>query len=129
MYHVPLLFTSAKTGKNVNKIIPAAIEIWEQRQKQLANSVVDKFIKDAFDEHAPPHKGLKRLEVIRSYQEGINPPSFVFLVNDPELVHFSYQRYLENKLRDTFGFHGTAMRLSFRKAPKHPRRGAGRSEN
>jgi GTP-binding protein len=129
MYHVPLLFTSAKTGKNVNKIIPAAIEIWEQRQKQLANSVVDKFIKDAFDEHAPPHKGLKRLEVIRSYQEGINPPSFVFLVNDPELVHFSYQRYLENKLRDTFGFHGTAMRLSFRKAPKHPRRSAGRSED
>jgi GTP-binding protein len=124
MYHVPLLFTSAKTGKNVNKIIPAAMEIWEQRQKQLANSVVDKFIKDAVEEHAPPHKGLRRLEVIRSYQESTNPPSFVFLVNDPELMHFSYQRYLENKLRDTFGFQGTSMRFSFRKAPKRPRRSA-----
>jgi GTP-binding protein len=126
MAHVPLLFTSAKTGKNVNKILPAALEVWQQRHIQLANSVVDKFIKDAVEANAPPAKGLKRLEVIRSYQEGTNPPSFVFLVNDPDLVHFSYHRYLENKLRDTFGFQGTAMRFSFRKAPKR-RRGSARS--
>ena len=129
MAHVPLLFTSAKTGKNVGKILPAALEVWQQRQKQLANSVVDKFIKNAVEANAPPAKGLKRLEVIRSYQEGTNPPSFVFLVNDPELVHFSYHRYLENKLRDTFGFQGTAMRFSFRKAPRHRRGSARGREN
>jgi GTP-binding protein len=121
MAYAPLIFTSAKTGKNVGKIIPAALEVWQQRQQQLANSVVDKFIKNAVDEHAPPSKGLRQLEVIRSYQDGINPPSFVFLVNDPELVHFSYQRYLENRLRETFGFQGTSIRFSFRKAPRRHR--------
>jgi GTP-binding protein len=129
MAHVPLLFTSAKNGKNVAKILPVSLEVWQQRGKQVANSVVDKFIKNAVDEHAPPAKGLKRLEVIRSYQEGVNPPSFVFLVNDPELVHFSYQRYLENRLRDTFGFQGTALRFSFRKAPRRPRRSARSANN
>ena len=66
----------------------------------------------------PPRKGLRRLEVIRAYQDGVNPPSFAFLVNDPKLVHFSYQRYLENKLRQTFGFYGTSLRFLFKKAPR-----------
>jgi len=129
MSHVPILYTSAKTGNGVNKIIPAALNIWTERQKQLPNSVVDKLIKSAVDSHTPPAKGLKRLDVIRAYQDGINPPSFFLLVNDPELVHFAYQRYLENKLRQTFGFYGTSLRLSFKKAPKRRFHKSGENRN
>jgi GTP-binding protein len=119
--HVPILFVSAKLGQGINKIIPTAMEIWQERQKQLPNSVIDKLIKQAAISHAPSRKGLRRLEIIRAYQDGINPPSFFFLVNDPELVHFSYHRYLENKLRQTFGFYGTSLRFHFKKAPRRKR--------
>ena len=116
--HVPVLFVSAKYGQRVNKIIPEALTVWQERHKQLPNTVIDKLIKEAIMNHAPSRIGTKRLEVIRAYQDGINPPSFSFLVNDPKLVHFSYQRYLENKLRQTFGFSGTSLRLFFKKVPR-----------
>jgi GTP-binding protein len=116
--HSPVLFTSAKYGHGVEQVISEAMKIWSERQKLLPNSVIDKLVKQATDEHAPPRKGTKRLEIVRAYQDGINPPSFVFLVNDPKLVHFSYRRYLENKLRQTFGFFGTSLNFSFRKAPR-----------
>ncbi len=118
--HVPILFVSAKLRQGVDKIVPTALQIWQERQKQLPDTVIDKLIKQAVHSNAPPRKGLKRLEVIRAYQNGINPPSFSFVVNDPNLVHFSYERYLENKLRQTFGFSGTSLRFLFKKAP--PRR-------
>lgn len=118
--HVPILFVSAKLRQGVDKIVPLALQIWQERQKQLPDTVIDKLIKQAVHSNAPPRKGLKRLEVIRAYQNGVNPPSFFFLVNDPNLVHFSYERYLENKLRQTFGFSGTSLRFIFKKAP--PRR-------
>ncbi len=117
MSHAPVLYVSAKLGHNIDKVILKALEVWQERQKQLPNTVIDKLIKEAVVSHAPPRKGFKRLEVIRAYQTGVNPPSFVFLVNDPKLVHFSYQRYLENRLRQTFGFSGTSLRLLFKKAP------------
>jgi GTP-binding protein len=116
MSHVPVLYVSAKFRRGVNEIIRRALEVWQERQKQLPDPVVDKLIKEAVTAHTRPRKGLRQLEVIRAYQAGINPPSFALLVNDPELVHFSYQRYLENRLRQTFGFSGTALRLLFRKA-------------
>jgi GTP-binding protein len=116
--HAPVLYVSAKFGRGVDAIVPKALEVWQERQKKLPNSVVDKLIKGAVIAHAPPRKGLKRLEVVHAYQIGINPPSFAFLVNDPRLVHFSYQRYLENKLRQTFGFSGTSLRFLFKKAPR-----------
>jgi len=121
MSHVPALYVSAKSGYGVDKIIPKALEVWGERQKQLPNPVIDKLIKEAVTAHAPPRKGLKRLVVVRAYQTGINPPSFAFLVNDPSLVHFSYQRYLENRLRQTFGFSGTSLRLLFKKASSKKR--------
>ena len=116
MSHVPVLYVSAKFGSGVKQIIPRALEVWQERQKQLPAPVVDKLIKEAVMAHTRPRKGLKQLEIIRAYQSGINPPSFALLVNDPELVHFSYQRYLENRLRQTFGFSGTSLRLLFKKA-------------
>ena len=118
MAHTPIIYVSAKFGQDVDKIIPRALEIWHERQKQLPNTVIDKLIKQAVMNHAPPRKGLGRLEIIRAYQDGVNPPSFALLVNDPGLVHFSYQRYLENKLRQTFGFNGTSLHFLFKKAPR-----------
>ena len=118
MIHVPVLFVSAQYGQGIDDIIARALEVWQERQKQLSASAVDRLIKEAVIAHAPPRKGTRRLEVVRAYQNGINPPSFAFLVNDPKLVHFSYQRYLENRLRQTFGFSGTSLRLLFKKAPR-----------
>jgi len=116
--HAPILFVSALTGLGVKNIIPVAMEAWDERQKLLPDDVIDKLIKEAVAAHAPPPRGTKRLEVFRAYQGGVNPPSFTFLVNDPLLVHFSYERYLENRLRQTFGFYGTSLRLLFKKASR-----------
>ena len=116
--HAPLLFISALTGLGVKNVIPIGLEAWGERKKQLPDNVIDKLVKDAVASHAPPPRGTKRLEVFRAYQAGINPPSFTFMVNDPRLVHFSYERYLENRLRQTFGFSGTSLKLLFKKAAK-----------
>lgn len=115
MSHAPVLFVSAKLKRGVNEVLLKALEVWREGQKQLSDPVVDEFIKQAVMAHTRPRKGLKQLEVFRAYQVGIKPPSFTLLVNDPDMVHFSYQRYLENKLRQTFGFSGTSVRLFFRR--------------
>jgi GTPase len=115
MAHAPVLFVSAKLKRGVNEVLLKALEVWQEGQKQLSDPVVDEFIKQAVMSHTRPRKGLKQLEVFRAYQVGIKPPSFTLLVNDPDMVHFSYQRYLENKLRQTFGFSGTSVRLFFRR--------------
>jgi GTP-binding protein len=122
MSHAPVLYVSAKTGQGVNAIISKVMEVWHERKKQLPDEVIDTLIKEAFLSHTPPRKGFRQLEVIRAYQSGINPPTFALLVNDPKLVHFSYQRFLENKLRQTFGFSGTSLQLLFRKARSQKRR-------
>jgi GTP-binding protein len=120
--HAPVLFISALTGNGVKKVLPEAMEAWRQRQKKMPDEVIDKLIQDAVSSHAPPPKGTKRLEVYRAYQSGNNPPSFIFMVNDPMLVHFSYERYLENRLRQTFGFAGTSLKMQFKKASRKPRK-------
>jgi GTP-binding protein len=127
MPHAPVLYVSAKFGEGVNKVLPKALEVWQERQKQLPEAVINTLIKDAVMSHTLPRKGSRQLEIFRAYQAGINPPSFAFMVNDPELVHFSYQRYLENKLRQTFGFSGTSLKLLFKKASsKRLKRAGGR---
>jgi len=124
--HAPILFVSALTGLGVKNIIPVAMEAWDERQKLLPDDVIDGLVKEAVASHAPPPRGTKRLEVFRAYQGGTNPPSFTFLVNDPLLVHFSYERYLENKLRQTFGFYGTSLRLIFRKGSRRSSKTGGK---
>lgn len=92
----------------------------------MPDNVIDRLVQEAVASHAPPPRGTKRLEVFRAYQAGINPPSFTFMVNDPRLVHFSYERYLENRLRQTFGFSGTSLKLLFKKAGKRPTKSGGK---
>jgi GTP-binding protein len=117
MTHAPVLFVSAKFKRGVDEVMRKALEAWGEGQKRLSDPVVDKFVKQAVEAHTRPRKGFRQLEVKRAYQSGIRPPSFTLVVNDPSLVHFSYERYLENKLRHTFGFSGTSVRFLFKKAP------------
>jgi GTPase len=111
--YAPVLFASAKTGQGVNKIIPQAIKVFEERNKRLPTAIVNSVIQEAVATHAPPHILGKTIKVKYVTQAEVNPPTFIFFVNDSR-VHFSYRRYLENKLREAFGFTGTAIRMVFK---------------
>jgi GTP-binding protein len=114
--YTPIIYISAKLGQGINRILPQAWEIWQERQKRLPQSEVGKFIKQAVSSYPPPRTGSRQLHITRTYQDESRPATFVLEVNDPNLVHFSYQRYLENKLRQGFGFRGVPLKLIFTKA-------------
>lgn len=119
MGHAPILFTSAKTGLAVEKVLPAAKAVYQQRLKRLPDDKVDALIQEAFTHHAPQsEKNRKRLRIYKASQVGVNPPVFEMVVNDGKLVHFTYRRYLENRIRQAFGFEGTALRLQFKNRPQ-----------
>ena len=112
--YVPVLFVSAKTRKRVNQILPTALKVHEQRSLRVGTSELNKIVQDAVMRHAPPSKAGKRLKFLYASQVAVDPPTFVFFVNDQNLVHFSYERYLENAIRERYQFLGTPLRLSFR---------------
>ncbi len=114
MPYVPILFISAKFGQRVNRVLPTALEIAEQRERRIPTGQLNKVMKEAMDAHPPPSKPGRWLKLLYVTQADINPPTFVFFVNDPEMVHFSYQRYLENQFRAAFGFEGTPIKMVFR---------------
>jgi GTP-binding protein len=114
MNYVPVLFISALTGQRVHKVIPAALAVQEARFLRIPTGELNRLVQDALARHAPPSKRGKRLKIYYVSQPGVDPPTFVFHVNDPALVHFSYERYLENRLRDSHDFSGTPLRLIFR---------------
>jgi len=118
MSYVPILYISATSKQGINRILPQAWQIWQERQERLPKSAIDTVIKQAISSHAPPRKGFKQLRIVRAYQDKSRPSTFVVQVNDPQLVHFSYHRYLENKLRHSFGFHGIPLQLVFTKAAR-----------
>ncbi len=115
MPYISILFISAKTGYGVGKVLPAAKVIYHERFRSPPQLLLEGVVKEAVAAHPPPMKGGKRLLISRATQVGVNPPAFVFGVNDAKLVHFSYRRYLENRLRQSFGFEGTPLRLEFSK--------------
>jgi GTPase len=114
MAYAPILFVSAKTGFRCDQILSTAIRVHEARNMRIATSDVMRILRDATEKHAPPTKGSKRLKFYYGAQVNTSPPTFLFNVNDTDLVHFTYRRYLENTIRDEFGFLGTPIRLSFR---------------
>jgi GTP-binding protein len=113
MPYATILYTSALTGRGTNKILPEAVRVHQQRQMRLPTATVNEVIQAAVASHVLVRRG-RRLKVLYVTQPSINPPTFVFFVNDARLVHFSYQRFLENKLRQAFGFAGTPIRLVFK---------------
>ncbi|TET40062.1 MAG: ribosome biogenesis GTPase Der [Dehalococcoidia bacterium] len=115
MPYVPILFVSAKFGRGVENVLTAAREVFEERGKRVPTPLLNTVIRDAVAAHAPPSVGGKRLKILYATQAEKSPPTFVFFVNDASLMHFSYQRYLENRLRQSFGFQGTPLRLIFKR--------------
>ena len=112
--YAPVLCTSARLGGGVDEIMPQVLKIYQERLKRLPTAVVNSVIQRAIAAHSLPRKGSLQLKILYVTQAEVNPPTFVFFVNDPHLVHFSYQRYLENRLRQSFGFAGTPVRFVFK---------------
>jgi len=114
MDYAPVLYTSAKVGEGTDKILPQALQVFQERQKKVASAEADEVVREAVAAHILPRQGNKILRLFKVAQTAVNPPTFTFSVNDARLIHFSYRRYLENKLRRAFGFTGTPIRLVFK---------------
>jgi len=112
--YAPILYTSAKFGQGVDKIMPQVCQVYQERLKRLPTALVNSVVQQAVAARNLPRSGSKQLKLLYATQAEVNPPTFVFFVNDAKLIHFSYQRYLENKLRQSFGFVGTPFRLIFK---------------
>lgn len=114
MDYVPVLFMSALTGQRLDRVLPLALEVFEARFERIPTGELNRLVNRAMQGHAPPSKAGKRLKIYYTSQVEINPPTFLFSVNDPELVHFSYSRFLENRIREHLEFIGTPIRLTYR---------------
>jgi len=114
MPYAPVLYTSAKFGQGVDRVMPQVGQVYQERLKRLPTAVVNGVVQQVVAAHNLPRSGGKRLKILYATQAEVNPPTFVFFVNDAKLIHFSYRRYLENKLRQSFGFAGTPLRLVFK---------------
>lgn len=112
--YVPVLFISALTGQRVEKLLPLAFEVYQERRQRIPTGELNRLVAEATIRHAPPHKGGKQLKFLYATQASVEPPTFVFFVNDTRLVHFSYQRYLENQIRQRYAYRGTPLTLVFR---------------
>lgn len=110
----PLVFVSAKFGQRVNQVLDTALMVVAERQKRVPTAALNTLLREAVANHPPPSRPGKWLKFFYVTQADVAPPTFIFFCNDPQHIHFSYRRYLENKLRDAFGFTGTPLRLSFR---------------
>ncbi|TMC15870.1 MAG: ribosome biogenesis GTPase Der [Chloroflexi bacterium] len=116
--YAPIVFASAKTGYHVQGLLETVLNVAEMRYMRVPTSRLNELVQEAVRRHNPPVTNNKALKIYYVTQTRVNPPTFVFFVNDPQAVHFSYERYLENRLRDAFGFKGTAIRLFFRPRSK-----------
>jgi len=112
--YAPVLYTSAEFGQGLDKIMPQVYEVYQERRKRLSTATVNNAVQQAVAAHNLPRRGGKQLKILYATQAEVEPPTFVFFVNDARLVHFSYKRYLENKLRQSFGFVGTPFRFIFK---------------
>ncbi|MEE9284850.1 MAG: ribosome biogenesis GTPase Der [Dehalococcoidia bacterium] len=111
----PIVYTTATKGEGLRKLMDAAREVYQQRNLRISTGDLNRIIERAAGEHLPRMVGRRRLHILYVTQADVNPPTFVFFVNDPKLLHFSYQRYLENRLREMFSFTGTPLKFVFRK--------------
>ena len=114
LQYAPVLYTSALTGQRVERVTELVKYVAEQQSMRIKTSVLNELIRDAVSVNPPPTKKGKQLKILFVTQVGIIPPTFIIFVNDPEIMHFSYLRFLENRLRESFGFEGTPLRLIVR---------------
>jgi GTP-binding protein len=112
--YVPVLFISAKTGQRVQQTLEVALQVRAERARRISTGDLNRLLQEALARHPPPTRGGQRARFYYATQAEVDPPTFVFFVNDHELIHFSYERYLENSIRETYSFLGTPLRLIFR---------------
>lgn len=114
MNYVPVLYISAKTGKRVNKVLPLALQVQKERLVRLTTSQLNRVLQKAQDVHPAPSRAGRHLRIYYGTQVRSDPPTFLLYVNDPKLAHFTYQRFLENRLREEYHFLGTPIRIVLR---------------
>ena len=114
MPYAEVLFISAKSGQRLNKLFDMIDLVIENNSMRVATGVLNEIVAEAVAMQQPPSDKGKRLKIYSTTQVAVKPPTFVIFVNDKELMHFSYTRYLENRIRDTFGFRGTALKFIIR---------------
>ncbi len=112
--YAPIMFISAKTGQRVNTILAETLKVNEARHSRIPTGALNKWLREVTTQHPPPSKNGVRMKFFYATQPKVAPPTFVFFVNKPEWIHFSYQRYMENKLRESFPLTGTPVRFIFR---------------
>lgn len=115
LQYAPMIFVSAMTKQRVHKLIDMINFGVEQNNLRISTSVLNEVIRDAVQLNPPPSDKGKRLKIYYATQSGVRPPTFVLFVNEPEIMHFSYERFLENKIRENFGFEGTPIKIVVRK--------------
>ena len=113
--YAPVLFVSAKTGLRVRKIFALIKKTTQEYFKRLSTPVINELVREAVNINPAPTDKGRSLKIYYAVQVSSGPPTFVFFVNDPQLMHFSYQRYLENQFREAFGFEGTPLKMMIRK--------------
>ena len=114
MPYAPIVYLSAKTRKRLHTLMPQVIKVYQNSTKFIATNLINDCIKDAYNLNLPPSYKGKRLKIYFCNQASIKPPTFNIQVNSKGLVHFSYQRYLENKIRESFDFEGTPIVIQFK---------------
>jgi GTP-binding protein len=114
MSYVPVLFISALTGQRAHRVLPMALHVAKERDQRLTTHQLNQMVQEAMFRHNPPSVGGRRLRVYFATQTKTPPPTFLFFVNDPKLVHFGFRRYLENRIRELYPFEGTPIQLSFK---------------
>ncbi|MDE2950667.1 MAG: ribosome biogenesis GTPase Der [Chloroflexota bacterium] len=112
--YAPIIFISALGGQRLHQVLEVANRVWEARFLRIPTADVNRLLRDAIEKHPPHGKGTKRLKFFYASQVRTDPPLFLFHVNDPSQVHFTYKRYLENQFRQAYEFEGTPLRMSFR---------------
>ncbi len=112
--YAPIVFAAAKTKYHVGQILDHVQRIYQNRQLRVPTARLNEVVREAVQRHHPPVVQGHPMRIYYVTQPEVNPPTFVFFVNDPTMLHFSYERYLENQLRAAFGFEGTKIRLQFR---------------
>jgi GTPase len=110
-----LIFVSALTGWRLDKLYPLILDTWQEQHKRIATPLLNELLEDALAVNPPSSVKGKRIRLYYVTQPAVKPPTFVFFANEPELIHFSYRRYLENRLRDSFGFKGTPINMKMKK--------------
>lgn len=112
--YVPIVFLSAKTKKRIHTLIPEILKVYENSKREIKTSILNDVIREAYELNLPPSYKGRRLKIYFSTQVRTSPPTFNIQVNSKGLVHFSYERYLENKIRESFNFEGTPIIINFK---------------